>query len=53
MGEGAGLWGVTATGHKVSVWVGEEVQQLDCTDGCATLSVLNATKLHVFMWRNR
>lgn len=41
---------MTAIGHKVSVWVGEEVQQLDYSDGCLTIP--NATKFYLFTWRN-
>lgn len=35
---------MTVIGHKVSVWIGEEVQQLDYSDGCLTIP----TKFYLF-----
>lgn len=39
-GTGTGM-GSTPEGRKVSFWSGEHILELDCSDNCTTLSLLD------------
>lgn len=46
MGWGRERWGAVVNEDRASIPADGKVREMDSSDGCATLNVLNATKLY-------